>query len=118
MQRFTFQCLCLSGLMAICLMSSPASAGDILRETPASNFEWRSTECRKPILNTSPSLSRQERLEQYSKDITSYLACLQQEAQHDFEKAQIQMQGAIEDTLAEETKRMDAMIKQSYRSAR
>jgi len=118
MQRFAFQCLCLAGLMAMSLISRPASAGDILRETPASNFEWRSTECLKPIQNKSPSLSRQESLEQYSKDITAYLACLQQEAQHDFEKAQIQMQSAIEDTLAEETKRMDAMIKQAYRSAR
>jgi len=104
MQRITFQFLCLAGLMAISLNPSPASAGDILRATSASNFQWRSTECRKPIQNTSPSLSRQESLEQYSKDITAYLACLQQEAQRDFEKAQIQMQSAIEQELAEETK--------------
>jgi len=55
-------------------------------------------------------------LEQYSRDITRYLACLQKEAQRDFDKAQMLMERAIEAELKAETKRMDEMIKRAYRT--
>lgn len=95
-----------------------ANAGEILRATPASDFEWRTTECRKPIQNRSPALSAQASLEKYSQDITRYLACIQQEAQRDFEKAQFLMQQAVERELEAETNRMDEMIKRAYRTTR
>jgi len=57
-------------------------------------------------------------LEQYSRDITNYLACLQKEAQRDFDKAQMLMERAIEAELKAETMRMDEMIKRAYRTTR
>ena len=99
-------------------MPPAAAAGEILRATPASDFKWRSTECRKPIQNKSSTISAQKSLARYSQDITTYLACLQREAQRDFEKSQTQMQVAIERELDAETKRMDEMIKRAYRTTR
>jgi len=118
MQRATLSLFCLSLVTAMMALPATATAGEILRETPASNFKWRTTECRKPIQNRSPALSAQASLEQYSRDITNYLACLQKEAQRDFDKAQMLMERAIEAELKAETKRMDEMIKRAYRTTR
>ena len=104
--------LCLGS--ATIVMPVPASAGEILRATPASDFKWRTTECRKPIQNTSPAVSHQKSVAQYAEDITKYLACLQQEAQRDFNKSQALMQAAIERELEAETKRMDDIIRRAY----
>lgn len=112
MTRFLLALFCVS------VFAGSANAGDILRETSASEFKWRTTECPKPIQNKSSTLSGQESLERYSQDITTYLACLQREAQRDFEKAQMQMQAAIEAELDAETKRMDEMIRRAYRTTR
>lgn len=95
-----------------------ASAGHITRNTAASDFEWTSTECRKPIQSLSPALTKQQKLQQYANDITAYIACLQREAQRDFEVAQTQMQAAIEAELKAETDRMDAMIVRAYKTTR
>jgi hypothetical protein len=118
MLRATLSLLCFCLVTAMTALPVTAAAGEILRETPASYFKWRTTECRKPIQNRSPALSAQASLEKYSQDITRYLACLQREAQRDFEAAQIQMQKAIEAELNAETKRMDEMIKRAYRTSR
>ena len=117
MKRAIFHLFCLSTL-GVFAAAPVANAGEILRETPASEFRWRTTECPKPIQNRSPTISAQVSLERYSADITRYLACLQQEAQRDFEKAQMQMQASIEAELNAETKRMDEMIKRAYRTTR
>ena len=118
MKRVIFHLFCLSALAAPVLMPTTAMAGEILRATPASDFKWKTTECPKPIQNKSATISGQASLERYSQDITIYLACLQREAQRDFEKAQIQMQATIERELDAETKRMDGMIKRAYRTTR
>ena len=118
MTRVLISLFCLLAVAGTTFIPTPASAGEILREMPASDFKWRTTECRKTIQNKSPEISGQQSLEQYSRDITKYLACLQQEAQRDFEKAQMQMQTAIQAELNAETKRMDEMIKRAYRTTR
>ena len=102
--------------MLLALISISAQAGEITKPSPASDFQWRTTDCPKPIQNRSPSLSAQASLQRYSQDITRYLACVQREAQKDFEKAQTQMQQSIERELEAETKRMDEMIKRAYRT--
>ncbi len=118
MQRVMFRNFYL--LIALCsgFCCNTANAGEITREAPGSNFNWQSTDCVKPIQYTSPTQSKQESLQLYSEDITAYLACLQKEAQRDFEKAQLAMQTAIETELEAETKRMDENIKRAYRTTR
>ena len=118
MTRAVFHLFYLSLFAGLSFAPVMANAGEILRATPASDFQWRTTECRKPIQNKSSAMSGQMSLERYSQDITKYLACLQREAQGDFEKAQMQMQAAIERELEAETKRMDEMIKRAYRTTR
>ena len=103
-------------LLGTLLMATQAEAGEILRPDAQSGFQWQSTDCPKPILNTDPTLSRQARLDAYSKDITAHIICLQQEAQADFQEAQEEMQAAIERQLAEDTAQMDEMMLQAYRS--
>ena len=118
MTRVLFTLICVSAFAGAALVPTPASAGEIVRETAASAFKWRTTECPKPIQNKSPTLSAQESLERYSQDITGYLACLQREAQRDFDKSQMLMQDAIQSELEAETKRTDEMIKRAYRTTR
>lgn len=118
MHRILSLLFCLSVVTVSTAIPMTATAGEILRETPASDFKWRTTECRKPIQNRSPALSAQASLEKYSQDITRYLACIQKEAQKDFEEAQFLMQQAVERELNAETKRMDEMIKRAYRTTR
>ncbi len=113
------QLLTLAALTALTAMiPMQASAGDILRSTPVSNFTWRTTECQKPIQNMSSAISKQQSLQAYAKSITAYLTCIQQEAQRDFQVAQTQMQDAVEAELKAETDRMDEMIKRAYLTAR
>jgi hypothetical protein len=118
MKRVILHLFFIAAFAGLSALPMTATAGEILRATPASDFKWRTTECRKPIQNTSPSISRQQSLERYAQDITRYLACLQREAQRDLDKAQMQMQTAIEAELDAETKRMDAKIKRAYRATR
>lgn len=98
--------------------SGTVQAGEILRPSPMSDFEWKSTTCPKPVMDMSPIRSKQERLTEYSRAITDHIICLQNEAQSDFQDAQAEMQTAIEEALAAETKRLDEMMKQAYLAAR
>ena len=109
------------GISIFCLSftaASTAQAGEILRASPVEDFKWESTDCPKPIQSFDPTLSKQEKLELYSQAITDHIACLQLEAQSDFQDAQAAMQAAIEKKLGEETRRMDEMIKLAYRTTR
>jgi len=105
-------------ILASLAFAPSAKAGEILRPAPGTDFQWDSTDCPKPIQSFDPTLSKQERLELYSQAITDHIACLQREAQADFQEAQAAMQAAIEKKLGEETRRMDEMMKLAYRTTR
>ena len=99
-------------LPLFCLaLSAPASAGEITRVDAYSDFEWKSTECPKPIPKTSASgLSSEARLMAYATDIEIYIDCIQREAQRDFDKTQTKMHEAIQDELQKKVDQMNDMM--------
>lgn len=108
----------LSACAAACLSPFSATAGEITREPDAVTFTWRPTDCRKPIHIKSVSETKQVSLQRYNAEITNYLICLQNEAQRDHLKAQMELKQAIEKKLEQETKIMDEMMKREFLSTR
>jgi len=105
-------------ISAIFALTPAAFAGEITR-SDNSDFQWKSTECPRPIpALPSSGLSKQERLLRYARDIEVYIDCIQREAQRDFEKAQIAMQRAIESDLEQQTNTMNGMMQQAVKTIR
>ena len=120
MKFHSISALIFTSLFAVSLGSfEQVYAGEIIRPTEQSNFEWKSTECFKP---TPPPISSQrsssDRLTKYALDIELYIECLQKEAQRDFDKAQVLMQDAVQDELERKTKLMDEMMRQAAKTMR
>ncbi len=96
-----------------------ANAGELIRPDTASGFQWKSTECARPIAPLANSVESSEaRLMRYARDIEIYIECIQREAQRDFQKAQIKMQEAVERDLARQTQIMNDMMLQAAKSMR
>ncbi len=96
-----------------------SNAGEITRPEGAKDFKWKSTECPRPIAApTASPLPKDIRLMRYAKDIEIYIECIQREAQRDFEKAQRDMQTAIERDLEKQTETMNAMMMQAAKTMR
>jgi len=120
MKNLISRCVCISTLtIGFSVFSFSTFAGEIIRPTEQSKFEWKSTECLKP---TPPPISSQrssgDRLTKYALDIELYIDCLQREAQRDFDKTQVLMQDAVQDELERQTKLMDEMIRQAAKTMR
>ena len=99
--------------------AAPAAAGEITRPDPASDFKWKSTECAKPI--PKPAIggqSKQDRLMAYATDIEIYIECIQREAQRDFQKAQADMQEALERDLEKDVQVMNDMMLNAAKTMR
>lgn len=96
-----------------------AQCGEILRTSATAEFTWSSTECvrpSKPFFRDNDPM-RQQKLSQYAAQTSRYIDCLKREAQRDFDRAQLEMQQAVQDTLQRETDRAnDAMEAIVYRS--
>ena len=118
MQRLMVTLFGLSACAVIAAAPFSASSGEITRESQSYTFEWRSTECLKPVHNKSASETKQESLQHYAAEISNYLKCLQNEAQRDHQKAQLELKQAIEKRLEEETKIMDEMMKRAFLTTR
>ena len=98
-------------LLFLFALTVPASAGEITRADAYSDFEWKSTECAKPIPKTSASgLSSELRLMAYARDIEVYIDCIKREAQRDFDKAQTKMHEAIQNDLQKKVDQMNDMM--------
>ncbi|MEM9599688.1 MAG: hypothetical protein AAF926_01575 [Pseudomonadota bacterium] len=97
-------------------LASPAWAGEVTRES-GQDFEWTSTECVRParpfIAEGSPQ--KQALMRDYALKVAYYIDCLKQEAQRDFDRSQIEMQEAIQDTLQKETDRLNDEVLRSAR---
>jgi len=104
---------------AALIMPISAYSGEITRADSQSSFEWKSTECLKP---TPPAISSNQssgdRLTKYALDIELFIDCLQREAQRDFDKAQMDMQTAVQDELERQTRLMDEMMHQAAKTMR
>ena len=80
--------------------TAPASAGDITRPDATTDFQWRSTECPKPIPQAERTgVTSEQRLMAYARDIEIYIDCIQREAQRDFDQARSRHLSAVIDTL-------------------
>jgi len=86
MQRLMVTLFGLSACAVITAAPFSASAGEITRESQSYTFEWRSTECLKPVHYKSASETKQNSLQRYAAEISNYLKCLQNEAQKDHQK--------------------------------
>lgn len=107
---------CLTTALAL---PSISYAGDITRPEGVKDFKWKSTECPRPIsAPTASPLPKDIRLMRYAKDIEVYIECIQREAQRDFEKAQQDMQVAIERDLEKQTETMNAMMLNAAKTMR
>lgn len=109
-----------TALMGLAFSVSAASlAGEITRADAGSDFQWKSTECRKPIPPSAASgMSETERLTTYARDIEIYIDCIQREAQRDFAQAQEDMQKAVERDLQNRTSVMNDMMLQAAKTMR
>lgn len=101
----------------LCFSVSPAFAGEVIRETATSDFEWSSTECQKPvrpyIQKTDPQA--QPKMQDYALKVAYYLDCLKLEAQRDFDRAQQEMFEAIQRNLQTETDQMNDAVERMAR---
>lgn len=106
-------------LAFITALAIPATAGEITRADNSADFQWRSTECFKPIPKPEASgLSSEDRLLVYAKDIEVYIDCIQREAQRDFDKAQTQMGEAIQNDLQKKVNIMNDMMLNAAKTMR
>ena len=106
-------------LAFITAFAIPASAGEITRTDTSADFQWRSTECFKPIPKPAASgLPAEDRLLAYAKDIEIYIDCIQREAQRDFDKAQTQMGEAIQNDLQKKVTVMNDMMLNAAKTMR
>ena len=107
----------LISLFCVSAFAGPASAGEILRPTVGAEFTWQSTTClkpRKPRVDAS-SPNGQMQMQAYARKISYYIDCLKREAQADFDRAQIEMQRAIEKELQARTDEMNDEIQNAAR---
>lgn len=90
-------------------MTAPAFAGEVTREDPSADFEWKSTECLRPsrpyFQPSDPT--RQAQTQDFALKVAYYLDCLKGEAQRDFDRAQVEMHEAIQRKLQAETDKMN-----------
>lgn len=97
-------------IMAALLSSAaPALAGEVTRENASAKFEWKSTECPRPI-RPRPQQgdpTRQAQMQDFALKVAYYLDCLKSEAQRDFDRAQVEMHDAIQRKLQAETDQMN-----------
>ena len=100
----------LMGVLALAAaIAGPAQAGEILRKDAASPFTWQSTECvrpAKPYFREDDTM-RQAKLAQYAAKIERYIDCMKREAQRDFDRTQLEMQRAVQDSLQTEVDRLN-----------
>ena len=111
MKRVLFSLFCVSAF------AGSANAGEILRPTLGAEFTWQSTTClkpRKPRVDVSTP-SGQMQIQAYASKISYYIDCLKREAQADFDRAQIEMQRAIEKELQARTDEMNDEIQNAAR---
>lgn len=97
--------------------ASPALSGEIIRESATSDFEWKSTECRRP---TKPYVRQsdpagQAHMQDFAMKVAVYLDCLKTEAQRDFDRAQTEMHQAIQTKLQRETDTMNDDVERMVR---
>lgn len=101
------------------IFALPSQAGEIIRPSAAMDFQWSSTTCRKPIQKTAATgQDRQTRLMDYATQIELYIDCIQREAQADFQRAQEDMQAALERDLEKEVEVMNAMMVRAAKTMR
>ena len=106
-------------LFLLFALTVPAQAGEITRTDTSSDFKWKSTECPKPIPRPSiSSLSSEDRLMAYARDIEIYIDCIQREAQRDFDDAQTKMHQAVQRDVQKEVNVMNDMMLNAAKTMR
>lgn len=99
--------------------TASAAAGEITRSDAYSDFEWKSTECAKPIPKPDAfGLTAQDRLMAYARDIEVYIECIQREAQSDFDKAQTKMHEAVQKDVQKSVEVMNDMMLNAAKTIR
>lgn len=99
--------------------ATPATAGEITRANNSSDFQWKSTECPRPIPKPAGTgLSEQDRLMAYSRDIAVYIDCIKREAQRDFDKAQEKMHQAVQRDVQKDVDLMNDMMLEAAKTMR
>lgn len=107
----------LASLLIILSISSPAYAGEITRADEYSDFKWKSSECLKPIFGPARAgQSENDRVVEYAREVDKYIACIQAEAQRDFERAQQEMYDAVQNEVQREVDNMNGMVEQAAKS--
>ena len=103
----------LIGLVAI--SPGTATAGEILKTSPGADFTWSSTTCFKPRTPTFNSQAQNPAglMSQYTFKVDAYLACMKKEAQDDFDRAQFEMQQAIERELEKTVAQINEDVKRA-----
>lgn len=97
--------------------AAPAMAGEVTRENASAKFEWKSTECFRPV-QPRPQRSdptRQAQMQDFTLKVAYYLDCLKSEAQRDFDRAQVEMHEAIQRKLQTETDQMNDDVERMVR---
>jgi hypothetical protein len=96
-------------MTALLMNAAPAFAGEITRENASADFEWKSTECPRPIRPRPQRAdpTRQAQMQDFALKVAYYLDCLKSEAQRDFDRAQMEMQEAVQRKLQAETDQMN-----------
>lgn len=79
--------------------SITAFAGDITKRSYSRYFEWESTDCYKPSAPYIVELDNWglSEAETYAAEVNSYINCLEQEAQSDYDEARKRLIEAIEE---------------------
>ncbi len=113
MKSYILKFSVLLGLAVLAPMT--ASSGEILKTSPGTDFTWSSTTCLKPRTPTFNSQTRNPSMlmSQYSYKVDAYLACMKKEAQDDFDRAQFEMQQAIERQLEATVTKINADLKRA-----
>ena len=98
----------------------PANAGEITRATAADDFQWKTTECvrpAKPFLRKDDP-SRQSIMLRHSEQIARFIDCMKREAQRDYDRAQLDMQDAVQRALQAEVDAMNDQMEAVVRDSR
>lgn len=105
-------------ITALLGFATPSFAGDITRADPGADFEWKSTECIRPSrpFLTKGAPQAQEKMQAYALKVSYYIDCLKQEAQRDFDKAQMDMQIAVQSKLQKEVDALEDDVEAMARS--
>ena len=105
----------------LALSALPAQAGEITRPLATAPFEWKPTECVRPAqppVVTRGTSSGQLQMQNYAAKVARYIDCLKQESQRDFDRAQIEMQDAVQRELQAEVDRLNDNVERMVRQQR